>query len=228
MITNIINLMKGGMKTDIKKEELIKKYLIEDIRTGDNQKDNADFSWNGKRSEGMIEFSIGNQRSLFNEFNKVKDKVNTIVEIGVSRIEGAGRHDYKDSSTSIFLNNKKKETKYLGIDIKDKTYLESYTDNVFTLKSPSENYKVILEKLQEIDIKKIDFLFVDGWHSINQVIDELWFIEFMESGGIIGYHDTNFHPGPSRIINKFKPELFDYKRYCIDEMDWGIGFVYIK
>ena len=219
-------LMKDGMNM-VTREALIQKYLKNDIRTF-SPDDDEDFGVGGKRHQTMVEFSSCNQRQLFNEFTKVKDKVNTIVELGVSRIEGKGRHKYEDSSTSIFLTNKNSDTKYLGIDINDKSYLEEYTDNVFTLKSPSENYENVLKKFKEIGIEKIDFLFVDGWHSINQVIDELWYLNFMESGGVIGYHDTNYHPGPSRIIKQFKPEFFDYRRHCIYEMDWGIGFVYIK
>lgn len=207
--------------------DLVKKYLVEDIRTFTPYDDN-DFEKDREWSYSNIEFSMCNQRELYNEFNKVKDKTNVIVEIGVSRIEGNGRHKYEESSTSIFINNKHPHTKYLGIDINDKSYLETYSDSIFTLKSYSEDYKTVLNKFKEIGIKKIDFLFVDGWHSINQIVDELWYLNFMESGGVIGYHDTNFHPGPSRVIDRFKPELYDYKKCCTHNKDWGIGFVYIK
>lgn len=200
---------------------LIHRYLNKDIRTFNQEFDDRDLPdfWINSRRE----FSDCNQQSLKQEFLKVKDDTKVIVEIGVSRI--TSMQSYEQTSTSILLNSKNPDTLYLGIDIDDKSFLKG--PNVHTLQARSENYEVILNKFKELGIHKIDFLFVDGWHSINQVIDELWYVDFMKSGGVVGYHDTNFHPGPSNIINALRPDIFKVTKYCVSQNDWGVGFAQI-
>jgi hypothetical protein len=209
--------------------QYIEKYLTQDIRIGhpeDNDKDFINTFPNPFELVGNKEFSICNQAALTNEFVKVKDQTKVIVEIGVSRI--TYNQSYDQTSTSIFLNHKCPDTLYLGIDIDDKTFLQGLGRNIFTLQSKSENYEVVKAKLDALRITQIDFLFVDGWHSINQVIDELWYVDFMKPGGVIGFHDTNYHPGPSRIIKNLNPDIFEVTQYCEQQDDWGIGFAKIK
>jgi hypothetical protein len=211
------------------KNKLIKKYLTQDIRTGhpeDNDKDWINIYPNPFELVGNKEFSICNQAALTEEFTKVKDQIKVIVEIGVSRT--TYHQTYDETSTSIFLRHKRPDTLYLGIDVDDKTPLQGLGRNIFTLQSKSENYEVIKAKLDSLKITQIDFLFVDGWHSINQVIDELWYVDFMKPGGVIGFHDTNYHPGPSQIIKNLNPEIFEVTQYCEQQDDWGIGFAKIK
>jgi predicted O-methyltransferase YrrM len=209
--------------------QYIEKYLTQDIRTGppeDNDKDWINTFPNPFELVGNKEFSICNQAALTEEFIKVKDQTKVIVEIGVSRV--TYNQTYDQTSTSIFLRHKRPDTLYLGIDVDDKTFLQGFERNVFTLQSKSENYEVIKAKLDALKITQIDFLFVDGWHSINQVIDELWYVDFMKPGGVIGFHDTNYHPGPSQIIKNLNPEIFEVTQYCEQQDDWGIGFAKIK
>ena len=209
--------------------QYIEKYLTQDIRIGhpeDNDKDFINTFPNPFELVGNKEFSVCNQAALTNEFVKVKDQTKVIVEIGVSRI--TYNQTYDQTSTSIFLRHKNPETLYLGIDIDDKTFLQGLGRNIFTLQSKSENYEVVKAKLDALRITQIDFLFVDGWHSINQVIDELWYVDFMKPGGVIGFHDTNYHPGPSRIIKNLNPNIFEVKQLCQQQDDWGIGFATLK
>lgn len=207
----------------------IQKYLTNDIRLEnleDNDKDFIPQFPNPFQLVGNKEFSMCNQTALTEEFTKVKDQTKVIVEIGVSRI--TYNQTYDQTSTSIFLRHKSPETIYLGIDIDDKTFLQGMGRNIFTLQSKSEDYEKIQAKLDALKISQIDFLFVDGWHSINQVIDELWYVDFMKPGGVIGFHDTNYHPGPSRIIKNLNPDIFEVVQYCEQQDDWGIGFAKIK
>jgi hypothetical protein len=209
--------------------QYIQKYLTNDIRL-DNSEDN-DKDWintfpNPFELVGNKEFSMCNQASLIEEFTKVKDQTKVIVEIGVSRI--TYNQTYDQTSTSIFLRHKNLETVYLGIDIDNKSFLQGLGRNIFTLQSKSEYYEKVKAKLDVLKISQIDFLFVDGWHSINRVIDELWYVDFMKSGGVIGFHDTNYHPGPSRIIKNLNPDIFEVTQYCNQQDDWGIAFAKIK
>ena len=216
--------MENNLRT-----QYIEKYLTQDIRIGhpeDNDKDWINTYPNPFEVVGNKEFSTCNQAALTEEFIRVKDQTKVIVEIGVSRV--TYNQTYDQTSTSIFLRHKRPDTIYLGIDVDDKTSLQGLGRNIFTLQSKSENYEVIKAKLDALKITQIDFLFVDGWHSINQVIDELWYVDFMKSGGVIGFHDTNYHPGPSRIIKNLNPDIFKVTQYCEQQDDWGIAFAKLK
>jgi hypothetical protein len=216
--------MENNLRT-----QYIQKYLTQDIRLGnpeDNDKDWINTYPNPFELVGNKEFSMCNQAALTEEFSKVKDQTKVIVEIGVSRV--TYNQTYDQTSTSIFLRHKNPETIYLGIDIDDKTFLQGLERNVFTLQSKSEYYERVKAKLDSLKITQIDFLFIDGWHSINQVIDELWYIDFMKPGGVIGFHDTNYHPGSSRIIKNLNPNIFEVKQLCQQQDDWGITFATIK
>jgi hypothetical protein len=210
--------------SQIKRGDLIKKYLIQDVRTLDPTKDDDDLPANFNLHSVSREFSFCNQYSLLTEFSKVKDKCKVIVEIGVARLS---TNRMEDTSTTIFLNHKNDDTIYVGIDIDDKKFLESYGPNINTIKSKSENYSFVLEKFKELNIEKIDFLFIDGWHSINQLIDELFYFDFLNEGSVIGFHDTNYHPGPSKVIRNLNPSMFETRLYCESADDWGIGFAFV-
>ncbi len=222
------------------KDKLVEKYLTREVRTFNSEIDNTDIPLDPQafRKYRGAEFTTDNQRSLLNEILKVKSKTNTIVEIGVARLVNK-QHDplyggviseseipFDMSSTSIFLRSKNDSTKYLGIDIEDKTYLESFKPNIYTLQAKSEDFEVVSNKLKEVGIEQIDFLFIDGWHSINQVLDELWYLQFMKPGGVIGFHDINYHPGPKEIFGALNPDIFEIINY--NTPDWGIGFAKIK
>ena len=205
------------------------KYLSNDIRLEnpeDNGKDWINIYPNPFGLVGNQEFSSCNQLVLTEEFTKVKNQTKVIVEIGV--LKNNFNQYFDQTSTSVFFKHKNPDTIYLGIDVNDKSFLQSWERNVFILQSKSEDYERVKAQLDALRITQIDFLFIDNWHSINQVIDELWYIDFMKPGGIIGFHDTNYHPGPSRIIKSFNPDIFEVIQYCKQEDDWGIGFAKLK
>jgi len=222
-------LIKNPQMENNTRTQYIQKYLTNDIRLlnqEDNDKDWLNIHPNPFEIVGNKEFSSCNQASLTEEFTKVKDQTKVIVEIGVSRI--SYNQTYDQTLTSVFLKHKNAETIYLGIDVNDKTSLQGLGRNIFTLQSKSEYYERVKAKLDALKISQIDFLFIDGWHSINQVIDELWYVDFMKSGGVIGFHDTNYHPGPSRIIKNLNPSIFEVVQSCEQQNDWGIGFAKLK
>ena len=170
-----------------------------------------------------VELSDSNRKNLFNSFMSIRDTCKVIVEIGVDRI-GNGQ-----SSTRLFLDNKRPETYYFGIDIEDKSYLDDPDKNIYTIKRDSSECLHVVSKLSqvlwmEMDKIEIDYLFIDGYHSINQMLVD-WEYSQLVKGGIIGIHDTNSHPGPSRFV-----ESLDQSRFIIDRCDVvpddnGITFV---
>ena len=206
-------------------------YKVYDINTNGLTKkytcfnnDDADFAWYQIKASGgrpyNREFSVDNQEilkiHLLNQMKK-KDKL-SIVEIGVNR------NGYVVSSTSIFLDNKREQDIYVGIDIEDKSSLDDTNKNIFTVCSPSQNIDFIHLKLKELGVEEIDILMIDGYHSINQVYCE-WenYTKLLSSNGVVVMHDTNSHPGPYFLLNSIDTNQYDVYKYLSDVVDWGIG-----
>lgn len=186
--------------------------------------DNHDFAWYPiNAGPGRIngqEFSIDNQeilkKYLIEQISK-KDKV-VIVEIGVNR------NGYVISSTSVFLDNKRHNDVYIGIDIEDKSAHNDNEKNIFTIHSSSNNTELIFAYLKNMGIDSIDILMIDGYHSINQVYFE-WenYTPLLASDGIVVMHDTNSHPGPYFLMKSIDTNQYDVYKYLNDVVDWGIG-----
>jgi len=212
--------------------------LIKDIRFGDFRDDidyplhmnefvfsETDMPIIKIRDRGEPDFSKENQSSLLYQFTKIKDQCNCIVEIGVSR-----SRNFEETSTSILLNNKNKDCLYLGVDIEDKTYLNSEDNNIHSIQIGSEYISDVLSKLKDLGHTKIDFLFIDGWHSINQVMQEWEYTSILSDHGIVGFHDTAYHPGPYFFINNLNTEKWStITNQCFNlPGDYGIGFAWKK
>jgi len=189
-----------------------KKDLINDISFGD-KRDDRDTPLSGPTHP--VEFSKCNSESLLKSFLSIKDRCKCILEIGVHRND-------KDSSTWVFLNNKPKDCVYLGVDIVDKSFLNDPSKNIHTLKTSSSNFKEVSDYLSTLGCSSIDYLFIDGWHSVNQVIRDWEYSSLLSSLGVVGFHDTTRHPGPERFINNLNPDLWDTEICCNE--DNGIGF----
>ena len=173
---------------------------------------------------GNREFSIDNQMILkqyLNDWINKKDKL-CIVEIGVNR------NTYNESSTSIFLDNKRSNDIYIGIDIEDKSFLNNSEKNIHTIQSKSENIEYVLNKFSEIGIQEIDILMIDGWHSINTVYTEWKYTKILSEKGLVVFHDTNGHPGPYFIIKSIDTTQYDIFKYFSDIKDFGISFAVRK
>lgn len=169
---------------------------------------------------GGVEFTDCNRQNLLEHFLKVKDNCSAILEIGVCR-------NQEQSSSYVFLNNKLQETIYFGVDIEDKTFLDNAEQNVYTIKTSSSNIEEIWAEMQSKGVKQLDFIFIDGWHTINQVKRDWEFTRFLSPNGIVGFHDTASHPGPRRFV-----EFLDRNKWNVIEnscpADWGIGFAWRK
>jgi hypothetical protein len=191
--------------------------LTHDIRTmtGYDDVDGADNPYGGARGE----FTEENRQALTEHFLKVRDNCSAILEIGVCRNDDL-------SSTHCFLKNKKQETIYLGIDIDDKSFLDNKEQNIFTLKNTSMDLPGNFNVMQQLGIKQFDFIFIDGWHSINNVMTEWEYTQLLGPNGIVGFHDTNYHPGPNRFVNALNTDKWHVVKACPD--DYGISFAWRK
>jgi hypothetical protein len=193
-----------------------KEDLTKDIRTFTDFDDQD--SPIEKPPKGIIEFSDCNTAILESKFLEVRDHCKAILEIGVFR-------NGSKSSTNVFLNNKLSDTTYIGIDIQDKSFLNNSQQKIFTIKNDSSNYIENIEKIKSFGVTELDFIFIDGWHSINQVMKDWEYTNILSNLGIIGFHDTNIHPGPITFLNALNNDNWIVEKFCTQKMDYGISFV---
>lgn len=143
-----------------------------------------------------------------------------IFEIGVSR-NGEG------SFTRALLSNKPDNVPYLGIDIEDKSFLNDESKKIFTIKENSFNQSVIRNYAKEVGIEKISILFIDGWHSVNAVINDFKYSDLLSDNGIIIFHDTNFHPGPTIVVEAIDKTKYKVQKFFEDDTDdYGVTIAY--
>lgn len=189
-----------------------KQDLIRDIRTN-TQYDDVDAP---PYTASYIEVTECNLNTVEQKFLSIKDKCTAILEIGVNR-NGVG------SITQKFLGNKLDSTIYIGIDLDDKSYLNNSNKNVYTIQADSSNYQENIQKIKSYGVEKLDFIFIDGWHSINQVMKDWEYTRILSDYGIVGFHDVTAHPGPERFIKALNKEIWDVEEnLCCN--DWGVGF----
>lgn len=157
-----------------------------------------------------------NRYHLLEQFNRVRENCNAILEIGIGRNE-------QDSFAYVFFKNKKKDTIYIGLDVEDRSFLRDNKNNIYTIQNDSSNYEENVEIFKQMGVQKFDFIFIDGWHSINQVLRDWEYTNLLNEGGIVGFHDTSCHPGPSNFISNLDKEKWEVIQNCCP-LDWGIGF----
>jgi cephalosporin hydroxylase len=180
-----------------------------------------DTDWLGAPTpEPPLHFTPLNHEALTYAYNKLSSPPKLIVEIGVNRSES-----YEVSSTSTLLKLKPRECMYIGIDLNDKSIINNFENNVFTLRGDSANYEMLYKLMEWHGQEQIDFMFVDGWHSVNQVIAEWKYWERMIPGGVMAFHDTNYHPGPTVLLDAIDTDIFSVEWFGRGEADWGVGVV---
>lgn len=174
-----------------------------------------------KHSEIKVEFSDRNKSVLVRCLDELlaQDKLHSILEIGVFRSGNV-------SSTKVILDKKPLHTKYFGIDLNEGNLspIRNPEANVFCFCTNSSNIEYILHECKTRDTKTFDFILIDGNHSINQVMDDWRFTEFLNPGGICLFHDTSYHPGPSCVYEAVDEKLFEKTKYFQDVSDdWGVA-----
>lgn len=180
-----------------------------------------DTDWLGKPDpEPPFHFTPLDHEALTYAYGKLTSPPKLIVEIGVNRSES-----YEVSSTSTLLKLKPAECMYIGMDLDDKSSINSIEKNIFTLRCDSADYQMLYKMMEWYGHEEIDFMFVDGWHSVNQVIKEWKYWEKMIGNGVMAFHDTNYHPGPVALLDAIDTDIFSVEWFGRGESDWGVGVV---
>jgi len=177
---------------------------------------------------GWAEVTEANRMVLRDRFLRVSENCSAILEIGVNR-------NGENSFTQVLLKNKKKETIYIGIDIDDREYLNNEEENIHVIRGDSSNYEENMKIINQIfekcgaTRKEFDFIFIDGWHSVNQCLKDCEYTNILGKNGIVGLHDTAYHPGPKVFMRNLNKDEWAVEANVIETSnDWGIGFAWKK
>mgnify|MGYP003586209711 CR=1 FL=1 len=164
------------------------------------------------------EFSPANQEVLRQALMSVRDP-RCIVEIGVQR------NPLPESSTGILLRHKPAGCVFIGVDIEDKRHLADAGARVYMLRMDSADRAKVFALMDELKVPQIDFLFIDGWHSVSQCLADWLYVERLAPGGVVVMHDTNVHPGPVCVFDAIDETLFEKTKHCTEGPDWGIAVI---
>jgi cephalosporin hydroxylase len=197
-----------------------KEDLTKDPRFG-NSFDDEDgvltqlgFCW----SDTHVEFTEGNHLALQEAIDCCKTKPRTFLEIGVCR-NGA------NSSTHTIIKNIPDGGIYLGVDLEDKSFLNNSDKGIHTIQTTSSNYELVVSRLKELGVEKLDFIFIDGYHSINQVLADWEYTKLLSDGGVVAFHDTTAHPGPYFFMESLDRNKWEvYPNVC--PKDHGFGYCF--
>lgn len=193
--------------------------LIKDIRFHTHV-DNIDGGFSeelrSKLIDGSIEFTSANHKALEQAINFCSTPPKRFLEIGVCR-------NNEQSSTYTIFENLPEDGIYLGVDIADKSFLDDVSRGIHTIRTSSSHYEIVIEKLKSLGVEELDFIFIDGWHSINQVLDDWEYTRILAKGGVVAFHDTTHHPGPYYFINALDTSKWEvYPNIC--PLDYGFGY----
>jgi predicted O-methyltransferase YrrM len=178
---------------------------------------------NNIRARGEnTDFSSYDRQKLLEQFRKVIGR-KAILEIGVDN------NPDNLTSTSVFLDNKANDMVYIGVDINDKSNLNDDEKNIFTLIENSENMDSVIAFANSKGVTEFDFIFLDGWHSVDMVQKELRYAEYLAPGGIIGFHDINHHPGPIYALQNLDTNIWNIEYFRSEDgdpmNDFGVAFI---
>ena len=221
--------------------------LVQDIRLGDHRDDlDWPYEWIGHSTTGKHyftgilpefqlwntdgtgrDFSDANSNALREKLLERKDQIKCIIEIGVCR-EALDQLD--STSTGIFFQNKHKHTQYIGIDKRELRSLNHRSKNIEVVRADSSDISRIKKRLVAKEIESVDFLMIDGWHSINQVLLDWEYTQWLSDDGIVAFHDTAYHPGPNLFLKYLNRDTWNVEENVCSHIknDFGLGFAWRK
>jgi hypothetical protein len=129
---------------------------------------------------------------------------------------------------SFLAEHKPDGCDYLGIDIRDETSRADAKRDIHILQTDSADLAPFRRWMQMRGHTQIDFLFVDGHHSVNACVADWHYMRWLAPDGIAVWHDTNFHPGPVAVMQAVNRDIWDVDPVCTETTDWGMCLVSAK
>lgn len=196
--------------------------LVTDIRTHSEKDDICDPLGFGSPYSEMLkrpkdsEFSKKNHIALQQAISACVFPPKYFLEIGVCR-------NGSESSTHTIVKNIPFDGKFFGIDIEDKSYLNTIGTNIHTLMANSRDYEKNVKWINSFGTTMVDFIHIDAIHTINQVLNDWEYTRLLTTGGVVAFHDVTAHPGPYRFINAIDTTKWEvYPNICPE--DYGFGY----
>jgi predicted O-methyltransferase YrrM len=84
-----------------------------------------------------------------------------------------------------------------------------------------------MQIFKDLGITEFGFIFIDGWHSINQVLTDWEYTALLSPNGIVGLHDVSSHPGPNSVIKAINKDIWEVEENTCP-YDHGVGFAWKK
>jgi cephalosporin hydroxylase len=154
----------------------------------------------------------------------VGQKPKAVLEIGVN----SNALSHINCSTRTIFDNKSQDCIYIGLDIQPKQHLDNKDKNIYTIHGDSADYQTVYDLMKTLNIEKFDLIFIDGWHSINQVVKEWKYTEHLAVDGCLIFHDTNWHPGPYCVFDAIDEDKYIKDKLCVNDQDNGISVCFKK
>ena len=164
---------------------------------------------------GTLEFTECNQAALRECVKSLHSHPGDILEIGMCRNASC--------STATIVAGKPKDSKYLGIDLRDLSSFANPSENVHVLQSDSFAQDSIRVKMKELGFGPLQLLSIDGWHSIQMVINDFAYVDLLQKGGVVFFHDISHHPGPRELIAALNPDKWIVIKQCPEDYGAGIA-----
>jgi hypothetical protein len=164
------------------------------------------------------EFSKKNKLVLRDVIRKLGKDYKYVLEVGIARSQ-------ESSSTYEILTTKPEDTAYVGIDLNPaciEFVKEWNIPNTYPFLLNSGHFEDIVFSLHSLKFPHLDLLLIDGNHCANQVYLDFELASLVRVGGYVVLHDTNYHPGPSLLLECIDPTVFEIEKHCEGERDWGI------
>lgn len=202
-----------------------KQDLVKDIRTNSEKDDICDplgygppFDEMLRRPEANSEFSSKNHKALEEAINACVPFPKFFLEIGVAR-NGAA------SSTTTIVKNIPPDGIFLGVDLVQKEAAPA--SNFYFIQANSRNYDFVVDHLLSLGVTYLDFIHIDGMHSINQVLYDWEYSKLLRKGGVVGFHDVTAHPGPNSFIRALNTDKWSVVENVCPH-DYGFGYCILK
>lgn len=173
---------------------------------------------NGNGSVGKPEECSLLERNILKDIClKFIHKPINIMEIGVYR-------NGENSFTKVLIDNKHPDSKYFGVDLDDKSFLNNKEKNIYTFQNNSFEFDKVVEELKKYNINNLDILFIDGEHIMYGAINDWRYSILVNPGGCVLIHDVNTHFGPNVLMQIIDPKLFEIGFLTKEEDNvYGLG-----
>lgn len=178
--------------------------LNEFTLTGAGQGVTDDQDWSSLTIHCEPEGGIFSARNREHLKAHIQPWMKCVVEIGVSF------HGYELSSSKTLIDSKPDGCAYFGIDIGDREFVRENGTDVYVIRNTSADVENNMNTIRSISgCEYIDFLHIDGWHSVDAVRADWDYAKYVRpNGGVIAIHDTNSHPGPCALMQCIDPDCF--------------------